>query len=48
MAALKDQGWSYREIGAFFGIKHMEIVRRIISRVPAEARGMRGTAKLVG
>jgi hypothetical protein len=48
MAQMQLQGWSLREIGAFFNIRHPETVRRIINRVPDEAKKLRGATRLVG
>lgn len=46
MLGLQNQGWSLREIGNFFGVKHPEQVRRAIEAIPAEARRLRGVARV--
>lgn len=48
MAGLQAQGWSLREIGEMFGVDHPEAVKRIIARVPPEARKLRGATLRVG
>jgi len=47
MCQLQAQGWSLREIGRFFGVKHANQVKRIIEGTPEEARKLRGQ-RLVG
>ena len=47
MAGLQDQGWSYREIARFFGTDAKQ-VWRIISRLPPEARKLRGARHNLG
>lgn len=40
MAALNRQGWSLREIGRFFGVKHAMQVKRTLDAIPREAFGV--------
>ena len=47
MAAMRDQGWSLREIGRFFK-EHHWAVKRIIDKIPPEARKLHESTRLVG
>lgn len=47
MAGLLNQGWSLRAIAVFFGTNHKQ-VKRIISRLPLEARKLRGQGYNLG
>lgn len=47
MAGLQNQGWSSRQIAAFFGTNQMRVLR-MIKRLPDEARSLRGARHYMG